>query len=206
MVKMSKISKLRELVKDIIENVSFVKKRDSSLNCDIKIIDETHFIDTMKGKLSNDKIICIVEGLDRIAIKPEVYYDNGKNLVYLPDKTHGQVRINVLKNFAKAIEYKTLVHRFIDEKEYKDLMKTDNYIEIKTYGTINWNMFDNDFSPDFSAFAHTVTQSKVFQTLKDTPAWKTLLIGLTCFALGIVVGFFLNSLLNILLNLIIHFL
>lgn len=179
---------MQELVK--------AKKRKRTRKVVVKLIKDNRLIETYKGELTEDKRYVNVDGIMSAYIKPIIYDDlsTGEQIVFIPENTHGNISHKNILNFSKAQQ----IEIFAKWKKNKE------WINMKwiTTGTIDWNLFDNDFSSDFANDTHLITHSTALRFLKEMANWKILLACVASLLLGLLFGGFGMSILNILYNLL----
>lgn len=199
---------------DSIHELRHIKKRENKFRIKVKVINEHMDIDTFKARLSEDRRFAWVDDLNRLIVYPFIFRENGKQVIYLPEKTHGRLDYKKMQNVAEAQKYRILMRwkhlrkwektkvENVKDKKFKEILKEtiDNkypYVEVFTTGTIDFSLFDNSFSPSFSADSFLINQASVLNFLKDMGNVKLLLTILSCLLIGFVIGFLTEAMLNI---------
>ena len=200
---------------DAVHELRHVKKRENKTKIKVKVITEHMDIEMYDARLSEDKRFCWVDDLNRLIIQPFIFREGGRQVVYLPEKTHGKLDYLKIKNIAEAQSYKILMRwrhlrkwektkvDIVDNKKYlvklKETKKLDEpYVEVVSTGSIDWSLFNNDLSPSFSADSYLIQSANALNFLRDMTNLKLLLTILSCLLLGFIFGFMTQTMLGIL--------
>lgn len=172
-----------EWVKDVLFEFKHVKKAEKSLDTDVYLVKDNDVITRYRGQLTEDRRMLTCFELQRVQIKPRIFDMGGKNAVFLPERSHGKIDIEKIKTVAESQKYEA----YVAWKHKRNWVTTI----VQSRGTMDWKLFNNDFSPDFSSDTFLISQSTALKTLKEMANWKLLLAVLAAFFIG---GLFFSAL------------
>lgn len=215
------LGKLSESIADFRSGVKQARKKGQVEKSIARLLTDNRNTYHFNCKIADDQRFAYIPTLLRIYVKPQVFNEDGQNIIYTPEKDHGNARFENVKGIAEAQCYTTIIRckdlneltrtdfHYIDKKQFNDVKKelNDNeqpYVEIYSTGTIDWNLFDNDISPDFAADSDLVLQSEILSFLRKTSDWKLVVIGIAVFCLGAFFGFITATLFDIVFGMVLR--
>jgi len=173
---------LIDSVKDTIFQIKLSREKDISYKVVGKILYNNGRQETVKGLVSPDKSFCFFPDAERIHFYPKIYYEKGKQFVYLSHASHSSENEDNIINISNQIKTSALI-------EYKTPRKWIKLNVKDATSTINFNLFDNEFSPQFAKHSFLVVQTKILHFLKEQTNIKLLLMMLSGFLFGVLIGF-----------------
>ena len=224
-MKLPKLFNLKDEVVDpmvtSIKEVQTGRKRDVSLNCEARVINDVRDTLNYRAKFTEDRGLAYIKNLERLWVYPTIFTEYGKQVIYCPEKSHGEMDYRNMENLAVAQHYQTLIlewdehmretiQEYLPEKYFKklteklDKVKTPYVVAFST-GTIDWTLFDNDLSPHLSMIATLIVNAQPMVALKDIANTKLLLALLAAFLMGGLFGFVGGTIFNFGFDLIMHY-
>lgn len=166
---------------DGIYQLNLYKKSEKGLKCFVDIVYDNRMISTVGGQLTEDRKILYVPSQKRIYFNPIIYEKNGRQMVLIPDKSHGNIDHKLIKNVANA-QKTNLLLTWTHARKWVTLRVKE------ATGTMDFNLFDNDLSPNFSREANKVLQSKALEFLEMRSDTKFILSMIICLSFGFITG------------------
>jgi len=226
-MKWPKWFKMREDVVDpmvtSIKEVRTGQKRDVSLNCEARVINDVRDTLEYRAKFTEDRGLAIIKDLGRLWVYPTIFTEYGRQVIYCPEKSHGEMDYRNMENLAVAQKYQTIIlgwekdahmrntiHEYLPENVFKKLEdKLDKakhpYVVAFSTGTIDWTLFDNNLSPHLSTIAALIVNAQPMIALKDIANTKLLLALLAAFLMGGLFGFVGGTVFNFAFDVIMHY-
>lgn len=172
---------------DATHQIHLYKEKEKSNKIYVKLIKDNRFIELHPGLLTPDRQVVVVESLKRSFFNPIIYYEGGKQVLYIPENSIGNFDHEIIKNVARAQKYKV----------YAKWLHYRKWITTKTFlaeGSIDWNMFDNKWSIPFSSQTNLVVQAKNLSFLTEMGNTKFMLSLAVAFLIGMCFGGFFGGL------------
>lgn len=168
-------------VKDAVYQFRLIVKKEKSKQVFAKVIRDNRKIDTYPAQLTGDELTAYIPKLQKVYFKPVIYDESGFRVMYIPDGTHGFIDHEKIKDVAKAQKY-SVFYRWLHGRNW---LKTET---ILTSGTISWDVFSQDFSPQFTRDSGLVIQGKLLTFIEEMSNSKMLLVILASFLGGFMIG------------------
>jgi len=172
---------------DTIKEIRTSVKRSKSKKIKAYIIDDVRNVEEYEGILSENKKFIFVSDYQRVWMEPKIYYHDGKPVAYLPLGYHGTPDASM--DVAKAQKYEVKL-------KWRNPKKWDE-VTCEATGCIDWNLFDNDLSPNLSHQSYLVMGTRPFEWLGQPGNLKLLLIIGLCLVFGFATGFFSSTIINL---------
>ena len=171
---------------DAVYQVNLYKEKKKSNKIYVKLITDNRRIELHPGLLSEDRQFVVVESLKRTFYNPVIYYENSRQIIYVPENSIGNFDHNILKNIAKAQRYKV----FAKWKHFRKWVTTEIFL---SEGSIDWNLFDNKYAIPYSSQTNLVIQAKNLSFLNEMGNTKFLLSLLAAWLFGVCIGGFFGG-------------
>lgn len=213
----SGIFNIKNLFKSVQEPIiDFRKSRkyERKLKCTALVLNEIGLAEPFNAITDESSGFLIIPELMRMCLDVHPFYINGEKYVICPEKYHNTANIYQLSGLANALDYECDIFIDLSQQEQKEIIDIINNsklsyeifsklhkpitalkIHVKNIkGTLNLNLFNNDFSSDFAHFSFKVTTSKILTFLEDSITRKVFILSLILsMGLGILIGIFLGS-------------
>ena len=161
------------------------KKLRDKLACTARYIDDYNNIIEYPAVLHPSRKFVIIPSLFRLYIRPTVFNDGLKNIVYIPSRQHN-LHYGMVRGAAEGIRQKA-VYRL---KYLRHILS----LEVESESCIDWNLLKSEISEDFSADSHNVAQSKILDSLVDKGASRLIFMFVLVFFFGFAMGMIGNTL------------
>ena len=151
------------------------RKKKDKLKCLARYVDDYNNIIEYEAFLHPSRKYAIIPDLKRLQIRPIVYWDGTRNIIYMPTK-QANLHWTCIKGAAKGIKQKAI---------YKlKYMKYWLNLEVVSESCIDWNLLQSEIAEDFSADSHGVIQTLVLNFLSEGTDFRLLMMFLAVFFAG----------------------
>jgi len=180
-------------IKNTALEIRKIRKKDLILNVKIRSFNDVRDTFEYQGKFDPTRLFCYIVDQNRVLVKPQIFWENGEAVVYTTEKTHGQINIEKLKEITE----KTAA--LAELKLYKDdnLSKTRLTCLTPAHTGIDWTIYDNELSPNFSIDSDLVVKSNIMRSIMETPNIKMLFAILLSLFVGLFIGFSGSTVINL---------
>lgn len=153
---------------DGVYQIKTYQNQDKGFKVLVKIIHENHTIETQSGLLSDDNSFLYMPHMKRLFFNPKIYYEKGSKIAFIPYMSHGDIKFDKLCKVSEAQKTDIML-------KWQHGRKWITTEIIKCQSTIDWNLFDNDFSPRFSHLCFDLVNTKILTFLQDMSNVKFLM-------------------------------
>lgn len=178
-----------DTVIDSLTEIRLIRKRTNEYKIDVIVLDEKGDGNRYKGLITPDSKALVIHELHRIQPHPIIYNIDGRKTCILPKKSN---RIDYKKIYDVAC-----AQQYDVEVKWRHMRRWITTSVTNVTGSIDFNLFDNDFSQDFTADGYLIYHSERLKILASTPNWKLLLIALSACMIGIFIGFIVSSIFDV---------
>lgn len=129
--------------------------------CKVRLMSDRGLETEYDGVLWKGEQFVFIEKLNRVHFVSKKY-DNGKHrIVYVPEGTHSGDNEDFAIKLANAMSVSGKL-----KWKYQSVWRSIKFENIK--GSIDWNLLDNDISPNFAVNAFDVFKAKVLEFLASS--------------------------------------
>ena len=171
---------LWEGLKDAAFEINTAKKRDFSLNVRVIVLNENQTVDSFDGLLLGNRLIAYIKKLNIVIIRPVIWNYKGVNTIFIPEGCHEGLDYKKIKGCTDAQQYEA----YLQWPVKRSFVET----KVATKGSINWNLFNNKYSPKFAFDSYLIIDTKVLDQIRDIPNLKLLLLMLSAALAGFILG------------------
>ena len=155
------------------------KKRKPSPDVTAVVVSDNGTETEYKAQLFPGNLFLFIDDLERVHFNPKIY-DNGKTRkVYVPEGNHDGKHTNFSIQMAKATNVDALL-----KWKYKSVWHSIRLTDIK--GCIDWNLLDNDISPNFAVNGFDIFKAKILEYLSVAGGKETNMAMLVGACMGII--------------------
>jgi len=185
------------------------RKYEHSLECDVILIYPNSLAEKYKGLTDESNSLLVIPLLLRVYQNLHPVFIEGVKTFFVSSQYHATIDIEKVLSFSHAINENFKVDIKLTEKLRRFLKLKWEYnndvisIELKNVNsTIDFSLFNNNFSSDFSGQAYKIIQTKSLAFLEETSKRVFILSCVVTGLIGICIGAFFMAIASILIFLV----
>ena len=177
-----------------VENIKAAKSAENISRIVVKLYDaKSNSNLTTVGQLSDSHNFLYVPYKGRIFMEARTFYEDGKLTAQCSTRYHKCLPMGWLDDVCNAVTMSAKI-----KFEYGDVIR---YLTVKDLkGSLDFTLFDNDFSSSFVADSFMVLKAKIFELIQQPPQRVWLMSVAIAGLLGIIFGMTLMAILSILIG------